>query len=197
MRASIRVGPSPRRARAAASAVAGWAESLSAGELAVADLYACADVAAGSSEFAGRVGALLADTAMPACVRRVVVGATAPGTAWETTARSTGATVANQMGGVDPRTDKYWFGGFVTGSGDKFSFTSYDPDGNKIAATAITVTALTPPGGNGDLAFDRLGNMYFISSSAGNAQIYRVDAADLSGTTTTATAVAGATHMDA
>ncbi|ROP78619.1 CshA-type fibril repeat protein [Frigoribacterium sp. PhB107] len=119
-------------------------------------------------------------------VYEYTASATAPGTAWETTARSTGATVANQMGGVDPRTDKYWFGGFVQGSADKFSFTSYDPDGNKIAATAITVTAPTPPGGNGDLAFDRLGNMYFISSSAGNAQIYRVDAAALSGTATTA-----------
>jgi CshA-type fibril repeat protein len=105
------------------------------------------------------------------------------------TARSTGATVANQMGGVDPRTNKYWFGGFVQGSGDRFSFTSYDPTSNTIAPTAVTVTAPTPPGGNGDLAFDRLGNMYFISSSAGNAQVYRVDAAALGGTATTATPV--------
>ncbi|WP_420369567.1 beta strand repeat-containing protein [Curtobacterium sp. L1-20] len=108
---------------------------------------------------------------------------------WERTARSTGATVATQMGGVDPRTGKYWFGGFVTGSGNQFSFTSYDPTSNTIAGTATTVTAPTPPGTNGDLAFDRLGNMYFISSSAGTAQVYRVDAAALGTASATATAV--------
>ncbi|WP_144756582.1 beta strand repeat-containing protein [Curtobacterium pusillum] len=115
--------------------------------------------------------------------------------AWTVTARSTGAAVANQMGGVDPTTGKYWFGGFVTNSGNQFSYTSYDPTTNTIAATATTITAATPPGGNGDLAFDRLGNMYFISSSAaanGNpasAQVYRVDAADLGRANATATQV--------
>lgn len=108
---------------------------------------------------------------------------------WERTARSTGAAVATQMGGVDPRTGDYWFGGFVQGSGNQFSFTSYDPTTNTIAGTAVTVTAPTPPGGNGDLAFDRLGNMYFISSSAGNAQVYRVDAGALTQTAVTATPV--------
>lgn len=120
---------------------------------------------------------------------------TASSGTWTVTARSTGAAVANQMGGVDPTTGKYWFGGFVTNSGNQFSYTSYDPTTNTIASTATTVTAPTPPGGNGDLAFDRLGNMYFISSSGpanGNpasAQVYRVNAADLGAANATATQV--------
>jgi CshA-type fibril repeat protein len=130
-------------------------------------------------------------------VYEYTASASTPGTAWETTARSTGATVANQMGGVDPRTDKYWFGGFASSTADEgtFTFTNYDPATNTIAGTPTTVKTLSAPGGNGDLAFDRLGNMYFISSSAvpsggtGTAQVFRVDAAALDGGTTRATPV--------
>lgn len=106
---------------------------------------------------------------------------------WETAARPNPPRVANQMGGVDPKSGKFFFGGLVSGS--TFSFTSYDPDSNTISSNVTSVTAPNPPGGNGDLAFDRRGNLYFISSSATAAQLYRVDAADLGGGSTSATPV--------
>ena len=106
---------------------------------------------------------------------------------WETTPRDAPAPVAVTMGGASPNSGKFFFGGQSAGA--TFTFASYDPTTNDIGTNAITVTAADAPGGNGDLAFDRNGNLYFVASSAANAQIYRVDAAALSGTTATATKV--------
>lgn len=112
---------------------------------------------------------------------------TASTDSWETAARPNPPVVANQMGGVDPKSGRFFFGG--QSSGSTFTFTSYDPDTNTISSNVTSVTVPNPPGGNGDLAFDRQGNLYFISSSATAAQLYRVDAADLGGGSTTATPV--------
>ncbi|MFJ7288843.1 Ig-like domain-containing protein [Curtobacterium sp. NPDC098951] len=112
---------------------------------------------------------------------------TASTDSWETAARPNPPLVPNQMGGVDPKSGKFFFGGLSNGS--TFSFTSYDPDTNTISSNVTSVTAANPPGGNGDLAFDRQGNLYFMSSSDTAAQLYRVDAADLGGGSTTAVAV--------
>ncbi len=106
---------------------------------------------------------------------------------FETTARPSSPTVAAQMAGVDPKSGRFFFGGLA--SGTRFTFLSYNPDGNTFSSQVVSVTAPGAPGNNGDLAFDRQGNMYFISSSASLAQVYRVNAADLGGGSTTATAV--------
>jgi CshA-type fibril repeat protein len=98
---------------------------------------------------------------------------TASSEAWETTPRS-GATVANTMGGVDPVSGRLYFGG--QDAGTTFRFTTYDPATNAVSTSAISVTAPGAPGANGDVAFDSLGNLYFVSSSAQAAQLYRVDA---------------------
>ncbi|TQJ26904.1 CshA-type fibril repeat protein [Curtobacterium citreum] len=116
---------------------------------------------------------------------------TASTNTWESTQRSTGATVGTTMGGVNPKTQLFFFGGQTNG---KFLFDSYDPATNKISTTPVTVSAAGAPGGSGDLAFDRQGNLYFVSSSGANnnsntAQLYRVNASDLGGGNTTATAV--------
>ncbi|WP_219817009.1 hypothetical protein, partial [Arthrobacter sp. GMC3] len=97
---------------------------------------------------------------------------------WETTARTT-PTVPNTMGGVNPTNGVFYFGGQVPGGGNNFVFKTFDPATNTLATTTIPVIADAPPGGNGDLAFDSLGNMYFVASSAAAGQIYRVDAAQL------------------
>ncbi|ALE04898.1 hypothetical protein AL755_04285 [Arthrobacter sp. ERGS1:01] len=103
---------------------------------------------------------------------------TASTEAWETTARATPA-VPNTMGGVNPTNGIFYFGGQAAGGGNNFVFKTFDPATNTLATTTIPVTADAPPGGNGDLAFDSLGNMYFVASSAAAGQIYRVDAAQL------------------
>ena len=64
---------------AALRAVAAWAAALPAGELAVADFYSRAEDAARPAELAERVRELLAGVALPPCMHRVVVAATAPG----------------------------------------------------------------------------------------------------------------------
>ena len=104
---------------------------------------------------------------------------------WRTAARTAG--VATTMGGVDPKSGRYFYGGM---SGSQFSFTSYDTTKHANTGATVTVNAAGAPGTNGDLAFDGQGNMYFVASSATSAQVYRVNAADLTGGgTATATTV--------
>lgn len=107
---------------------------------------------------------------------------------WRTTALTTGPRVGTTMGGVDPKSGRYFFGGQLDAP-TNFTFTSYDPATGTIATPAVTVTAAEAPGTNGDLAFDRQGNMYFISSSDTAARLYRVSAADLGGGATQASPV--------
>jgi acetyl-CoA carboxylase carboxyltransferase component/biotin carboxyl carrier protein len=64
---------------AVARAVAAWAATLPAGELAVADFYARAGIAVSPAELAKRVSALLENAELPPNLHRIVVGATAPG----------------------------------------------------------------------------------------------------------------------
>jgi CshA-type fibril repeat protein len=113
---------------------------------------------------------------------------TASSETWETTSR--GATgVAVTMGGVDPKTGRFFFGGQVTGQNETFTFVSYDPATNALSTSNVRVTASDAPGGNGDLAFDGQGNLFFVASSTAGAQVYRVDGHDLDGGTATATKV--------
>ena len=108
---------------------------------------------------------------------------------WETTPRS-GPTVANQMGGVDPLTGLFYFGGRIGTTGSTFSFKSYDPTTNALSSGVVTVDAVDAPGGNGDLAFDSRGNLYFVSSNTTMAQVYRVNGSQFgSGSTIAATKV--------
>ncbi|WP_423920903.1 beta strand repeat-containing protein [Frigoribacterium sp. 2-23] len=117
-----------------------------------------------------------------------------PGT-WTAVRRPATPTVSGNMGGIDPKTGLYFFGG--NASDTTFTFMSYDPSSTTInASTLFTATVTGAPGTNGDLAFDRQGNMYFISSTAANvtprkAQLYRVDAANLKGGTTSAATPVG------
>lgn len=96
---------------------------------------------------------------------------------YRTTTRTAGVT--NNMGGIDPKSGRYWYGGVVTNSTTAFTFTSYDPVTHTNSGKVVSVTAEGSAGTNGDLAFDGQGNMYFVKSSSSSAQIYRVDAADL------------------
>lgn len=111
---------------------------------------------------------------------------------WASVARSTGTSVAVTMGGVDPHTGYLFFGGAdssVSG-GETFSFVRYNPTTNTILPGVIKIKAAGAPGANGDLAFDRLGNMFFVAgagTASAGAQIYRANVGDLS-TSTTATA---------
>lgn len=102
-----------------------------------------------------------------------------PSETTRTTTRATG--LPTNMGGVDPESGRYWYGGNVSGNDTQLQFTSYDPATHANTGTTITVTASNFVGTNGDLAFDGQGNMYFVKSdsTSGNAQIFRVDAADL------------------
>ncbi len=70
----------------AARAVTAWAATLPAGELAVADFYARAEVTVSAAELAERVGALLAGVELPPSLHRIVVGAAATGSRREMSA---------------------------------------------------------------------------------------------------------------
>ncbi|TFC54744.1 MULTISPECIES: tandem-95 repeat protein [unclassified Cryobacterium] len=113
---------------------------------------------------------------------------TASSETWETTAR-VGTTVASTMGGVDPATGLFYYGGQATGS--TFTFRSYSPTTNALSSSVLSVTAADAPGGNGDLSFDSRGNLYFVSSNDQTAQLYRVDANQLGGSATVAATKVG------
>ncbi|MEJ6490603.1 tandem-95 repeat protein, partial [Leucobacter sp. USCH14] len=107
---------------------------------------------------------------------------------WASVARPSPSTVANTMGGVDPRTGYLFYGGQVSGT-NNFTFSRYNPATNTLIPGIVTVTAPNPPGGNGDLVFDRLGNMYFVAaatSATPGGQIYRADVEGLDAGTATA-----------
>ncbi|WP_053387399.1 Ig-like domain-containing protein [Leucobacter japonicus] len=116
------------------------------------------------------------------------------------TPRPSPALVANTMGGVDPRTGYLFYGGQQSGTPKNFTFVRYNPTTNATLPGVVTVTVPdTPPGGNGDLVFDRLGNMYFVSSGMATgtganpvAQVYRADVHELDAGSATATAIGGA-----
>lgn len=92
-------------------------------------------------------------------------------------------------GGINPLNGYYYFGGYNS-SGD-FVLFAFDT----VAKTAIgevgvvDLPATASTGGNGDLAFDRQGNMYLVRSSTGGSSniLVRVDAANVGTTASTAT----------
>ncbi|WIB77535.1 hypothetical protein DEJ28_00120 [Curtobacterium sp. MCPF17_002] len=90
------------------------------------------------------------------------------------------------MGGVDPKSGRYWYGGNVSNNDAQLQFTSYDPSDHANTKAVVTVNASNFTGTNGDLAFDGQGNMYFVKSDTQtkNAQIFRVDAMDLAASQT-------------
>ncbi|MGW8482900.1 Ig-like domain-containing protein [Microbacterium sp. NPDC055903] len=113
---------------------------------------------------------------------------------WDSVARSTGPTVPNTHGAVDPLTGHLFYGGL---SGSTLQIADYDPATNTIASTAISITVPGAPGGNGDLAFDGEGNMYVVlgsaatSGSSAYSRLYRVDRASIASGTGTATQLGG------
>ncbi|WP_417555655.1 Ig-like domain-containing protein [Microbacterium sp.] len=118
---------------------------------------------------------------------------TAADGSWAQVSRSTGPTVPNTHGAVDPKTGHLFYGGLVGGT---LQLGEYDPTTNTIvSATAITITVTGAPGGNGDLAFDGAGNLYVVlgadASSGTYSRLYRVDRAALTSGSGTAVQLGG------
>ncbi|MFC7431504.1 MULTISPECIES: Ig-like domain-containing protein, partial [unclassified Agrococcus] len=85
------------------------------------------------------------------------------------------AAVGNTMGGFNPANGLYYFGGFSNGS---LVLSTYNPVSNTVSANTNTFSfATAPPGENGDIAFGRTGNLFFVAGGATSGQIYRVPAA--------------------
>ncbi|MEO9322649.1 Ig-like domain-containing protein [Nocardioides sp. C4-1] len=73
-------------------------------------------------------------------------------------------------GAVNPANGLFYFGGF---SGNQLHLFAYNPQTNTASATeAAIITAPNAPGGNGDIAFDPSGNLYFVSSSTTAYALY-------------------------
>ncbi|MFI6643925.1 Ig-like domain-containing protein [Streptomyces sp. NPDC050504] len=104
--------------------------------------------------------------------RSTVYEYTAATETWEETARGDDG-VPGTMGGVNPSNDWLYYGGQV--EGETFRFAGYNPDTNTVVGSVLTATLPGSPGNNGDLAFDRQGNMFAVVGGGSEAQIYRVD----------------------
>ncbi|MEP6296760.1 MAG: cadherin-like domain-containing protein [Ilumatobacter sp.] len=82
-------------------------------------------------------------------------------------------------GAINPADGLYHFGGYGTvATQTPFTLYTYDPATNTVAAGTRTITVANAPGGNGDLAFDSVGTMYFVAASATETVLYRANADD-------------------
>lgn len=85
-------------------------------------------------------------------------------------------------GGADPKTSRYFHGsangGILTLEGRDIA------TGEREGRVRVNFIGTPAPGPNGDIAFDREGNMYIVMSSANDAAIYVVDASDVAPTAT-------------
>lgn len=80
-------------------------------------------------------------------------------------------------GAYDPHS-RLFFHGAATGG--QLHLEARDPStGDRQGRMAISFSAAPAPGSNGDIAFDRDGNLYIVMSSANDAAIYSVDVHDI------------------
>ena len=107
--------------------------------------------------------------------------------AWDFAPRSSGPSVPNTHGALDPQTGHLFYGGL---SGGQIRLAEYDPVTNTIAESVIVIDAPGAPGGNGDLAFDGAGNLYIVLGE-GVSRLYRVDRAALASGSGTAEQLGG------
>lgn len=77
------------------------------------------------------------------------------------------------VGAVNPKTGLYYYGAY---SGATLQLYVYDPaTGVAAPGPVATVNVTDPPGGNGDIAFDKAGRLYLVNSSATLYRLYVVD----------------------
>ncbi|WP_435748314.1 Ig-like domain-containing protein [Microbacterium sp. PMB16] len=93
---------------------------------------------------------------------------------------------AGTMGAVNPLTGLYYYGGLT---GATLNIYVYDPVTHTAPPGPVVSVPLTnPPGGNGDMAFDKTGRLYIVSGSATEAALYVANGVvPTSGTGTTLT----------
>ncbi|WP_172802284.1 Ig-like domain-containing protein [Agrococcus jejuensis] len=86
-----------------------------------------------------------------------------------------GSVTGTTMGGFDPLSGRYVFGGFNSDQ-SRVVLSTFDPDTNAVRTDVARVTLPNTPGNNGDLAFDTAGVMYIVSGGNASAggQIYRI-----------------------
>ncbi|WP_280759081.1 DUF7507 domain-containing protein [Prescottella agglutinans] len=89
-----------------------------------------------------------------------------------TTSTTHGTGVKVTHGAINPATGIFYFGGQQ--SGDSFKFAAYDPAADRVLGVVLDVTVPSALGGNGDIAFDALGNMYIVAASTAQGSIYVV-----------------------
>lgn len=82
------------------------------------------------------------------------------------TKQSGASTIA---GAVDPRSGVYYYGGY---NGSVMTLYAYDPANGSTWGPVAEIDAPGAPGSNGDVAFDTLGRLYFVASSAATSNLY-------------------------
>ena len=89
------------------------------------------------------------------------------------TPKQTEAGVNAVAGAVDPASGLYFYGGY---NGSQLTLWTYDPDTDATSTSPVArIDVPAAPGGNGDLAFDSTGQLYFVAASASTTSLYRFD----------------------
>ena len=77
-------------------------------------------------------------------------------------------------GALDPKSGLYYYGGYDSGD-DNLVLWVYNPVTNTSTGPVARVTVPSPPGANGDLAFDGDGILYFVAASDTVTALYRLN----------------------
>ncbi|MFF3025785.1 hypothetical protein [Microbacterium sp. NPDC057944] len=85
-------------------------------------------------------------------------------------------TTTQSHGGVDATTSRYFHG---TANGGTLTLDARKTDSGERDGRIRITFPTAPPGPNGDIAFDRNGNLYIVMSNANDAAIYVVDPRDV------------------
>ncbi|MCT1550241.1 SpaA isopeptide-forming pilin-related protein [Brevibacterium casei] len=93
---------------------------------------------------------------------------------YDTTLTANGAFNGSLVaGGVDLSTDRYYFGGFVSG-GQTFKLWTYNHTTGVFAYKGSVATPGSGVNANGDLAFDSKGNLFILRNSGTESKIFSV-----------------------
>ncbi len=103
-----------------------------------------------------------------------IVEYTAASGATTTAAKLTQAGVNGVAGALDPKSALYYYGGYDSAD-DALLLWVYNPVSNTSTGPVARVTVPAAPGGNGDLAFDADGILYFVAASDSVTALYRLN----------------------
>ncbi len=88
--------------------------------------------------------------------------------------KQTATGVNTVAGGINLDNGLFYYGGY-NAAGNQFTMWVYNPATNTSTGPVAQIAVTNGPGGNGDLAFDKTGQMFLVNASDASSALYRVN----------------------